>query len=52
MARIVFPTLMHTNYTEWSLVIRINLQAAGLWDAIDYGTADYQEDHSALFVLL
>jgi hypothetical protein len=51
-ARIVFPTLTHTNYSEWSLVMRINQQAAGLWDAIEYGTADYQEDHSALVVLL
>jgi hypothetical protein len=32
--------------------MRVNLQAAGLWDAIKDGTADYQEDHSALAALL
>jgi hypothetical protein len=29
-ADIVYPTLMRTNYTEWSLVMKVNLQAAGL----------------------
>jgi hypothetical protein len=51
-AGIVFLTLTRTNYAEWSLVMRVNLQAAGLWDAIEYGTADYREDHSALAALL
>jgi hypothetical protein len=31
---IVYPTLTRTNYTEWSLVIKVNLQAEGLWDVI------------------
>jgi hypothetical protein len=26
----------------------VNLEAAGLWDAIEYGTAGYREDRSAL----
>jgi hypothetical protein len=29
-ADIVYPTLTRTNYTEWSLVMKVNLQAAGL----------------------
>jgi hypothetical protein len=33
-ARIVYPTLTHTNYTEWSAVMRVNLQATGLWKAV------------------
>jgi hypothetical protein len=49
---IVFLTLMRTNYAEWSLVMMINLQAAGLWDTIEYGTANYGEDWSAPATLL
>jgi hypothetical protein len=30
----------------------MNLEAAGLWDAIEYGTASYREDRSALAALL
>jgi hypothetical protein len=29
-AGIVYPTLTRTNYTEWSLVMKVNLQTAGL----------------------
>jgi hypothetical protein len=49
---LVYPALPRTNYFEWSLVVRVNLQAAGLWDAIKLGTDDYREDHSALAALL
>jgi hypothetical protein len=34
---IVYPTLTRSNYTEWSLVMKVNLQAVGLWDMIDSG---------------
>jgi hypothetical protein len=30
---IMYLMLMRTNYTEWSLVMCINLQAVGLWEA-------------------
>jgi hypothetical protein len=29
-SNIVYPTLTHTNYIEWLLVMKVNLQAAGL----------------------
>jgi hypothetical protein len=29
-ANIVYPTLTKMNYTEWSLVMKVNLQAVGL----------------------
>jgi hypothetical protein len=51
-AAIVYPVLTRTNYSEWALVMRVNLQAAGLWDAIELGTDDYREDRSALAALL
>jgi hypothetical protein len=52
-AAIVYPVLTRTNYSEWELVMRVNLQAVGLWDAIELGTDDdYREDRSALAALL
>jgi hypothetical protein len=30
-AAIVYPVLTHTNYVEWSLLMRVNLHAAGFW---------------------
>jgi hypothetical protein len=33
-AEIVYPMLTCTNYTEWSAVMRVNLQAPRLWEAI------------------
>jgi hypothetical protein len=47
-AVIVYPVLTRTNYSEWSLVIRVNLQAAKLWDVINKGVSDYREDKNAL----
>jgi hypothetical protein len=49
---IIYPTLTRSNYAEWSLVMQVNLQAVGLWDAIDLSTDDYHEDRSALVTLL
>jgi hypothetical protein len=37
---------MRTNYTEWSLVMKVNLQVAGLWDVIDSHAGEYHEDRS------
>jgi hypothetical protein len=52
MARIVYPTLTHTNYTEWSAVMRVNLQATGLWKTVRYGGVEYRDDRLALAALL
>jgi hypothetical protein len=46
-AGIVYPMLTRTNYTEWSAVMRMNLQAAGLWEAVQYGDAEYRDDRLA-----
>jgi hypothetical protein len=48
----VYPVLTHTNYEEWSLVMHVNLQAAGLWDAINKVTDNYRDDQNALAALL
>jgi hypothetical protein len=49
---ITYPTLTWSNYTEWSLVMTVNLQAAGLWDVVESGIGDYREDQSALTAIL
>jgi hypothetical protein len=47
-AAIIYPTVTHTNYSEWTLVMRVNLQDIGPCDAVELGTNDYREDRSAL----
>lgn len=51
-SRVVYPTLTHTNYAEWSSVMMVNLQAQGLWEVMSTGVGDYREDRHALAVLL
>ena len=45
-----YPTLTRTNYADWAMVIRIQLQAQGLWEAVEYGNDD-RDDRAALAAL-
>jgi hypothetical protein len=48
-----YPTLTDTNYIEWSLVMKINLRAQGLWEAVSgNGAPSEREDMAALAALL
>ncbi|BBN06301.1 hypothetical protein Mp_3g19970 [Marchantia polymorpha subsp. ruderalis] len=40
--------LTKTNYPEWELMMTINLQAQGLWAAIEPGNVEYSKDRPAL----
>ena len=40
--------LTKTNYTQWSLVTKVKMQARNLWDAIEPGGVSLQEDRMAL----
>ena len=40
--------LTRTNYNEWSLRMKLKIQARHLWDAIEYDDVDFDDDHSAL----
>jgi hypothetical protein len=51
-SNVVYPTLTRSNYTELSLVMMVNLQAAGLWDIIESDAGDYREDRSAMAAIL
>jgi hypothetical protein len=46
------PTLTRSNYAEWGMVMRVQLQAQRLWDVIEYGADDDQDDRAALAALL
>jgi hypothetical protein len=47
-AAVTFPTLTKTNYTEWAILMRITLQGAGLWEAVDTGDATERQERQAL----
>ena len=32
-----YPLLMKSNYAAWSIKMHVNLQAQGMWDAIEHG---------------
>jgi hypothetical protein len=46
-----FLVLSKTNYYDWAALMRVMLQARGLWDAVIEGTSDYTEDRLALEVI-
>jgi hypothetical protein len=47
-----FPMLTRGGYTNWAMVMEVNLQAASLWDAIEDDTVPRREDKQALAALL
>lgn len=47
-----YPMLTWLNYTEWSILMKVKLQARGIHDVIELGTDDYQEDRMALEAIL
>ncbi|KAK1626133.1 hypothetical protein QYE76_000448 [Lolium multiflorum] len=47
-----YPTLTRSNYAEWAMVMRMQLQAAHLWDVIEYGAEEDGDDRGALAALL
>jgi uncharacterized membrane protein YgcG len=46
-----FPVLTKTNYYDWAALMRVMLQARGLWDAVIVGTTDFTVDRLALEVI-
>jgi hypothetical protein len=47
-----WPTLTKTNYTEWAIFMRVKLQGAGLWEAVDTDTAPERMERQALDAIL
>ena len=52
---IQWPMLTRTNYQEWSLLMRVNMEAQGFWHAVkpeDGDVIEYREDRLALATVL
>src|SRR5436190_2459686 len=47
-----YPVLTCTNYADWAIIMRVQLQAQGLWDAVYLSDIDDHEDRLALAALL
>jgi hypothetical protein len=47
-----WSTLKHTNYTDWVVLMRIQLQVHGLWEALKEGDYDEHDNRAALSALL
>jgi transposase InsO family protein len=43
-----WPQLTKTNYVEWSLRMKLKLQARDLWDVVEFGDGDFRDDRTAL----
>jgi hypothetical protein len=48
VASTTWPTLTRTNYNTWSLLMKVILQARRLWDIIDTGVGEYEDDRAAM----
>jgi hypothetical protein len=47
-----YPTLMKTNYSEWAIIMHVQLQGAGLWDAVEHDDATERQEWLALGAIL
>ena len=45
---IQYPMLTKTNYSVWSLKMRVNLQAQGVWDATQKADVEERQDRMTL----
>jgi hypothetical protein len=43
-----YPALTKINYNQWALLMRIKLEARGLWAMVESGDAEFQVDMMAL----
>ncbi|XP_066385284.1 uncharacterized protein [Miscanthus floridulus] len=46
-----WPMLTKSNYHEWSLLMKVKLQARWLWKAVHIGGVDYDDDRRAMEAL-
>jgi hypothetical protein len=47
-----FPTLAKGNYHEWALMMKVNLEAMGLWNVVESSSVERREDRVALAAIL
>ena len=46
------PMLTKTNYQEWALVVKVQLEADSLWDVVQDGVGTTRQDRRALAFIL
>ncbi|KAK1681874.1 hypothetical protein QYE76_042722 [Lolium multiflorum] len=46
------PPLTRTNYVEWALLMKVQLQVAGVWDVVVTGVGDPRDDRRAIAAIL
>src|SRR6266540_745104 len=47
-----FTTLIKVNYSDWALLMKVKMQARGLWNAIELGgVITVMEDRTALDII-
>lgn len=44
--------LTRTNYSDWALVMRVQLQGQGRWEVVEHGVGEYHDDREALGAIL
>ena len=47
-----WPTLTRINYVEWSVTMKVKLRVRRLWNAIDNGTDNEEDNMSALEAII
>lgn len=47
-----YPMLTRTNYAEWAILMRVNMQAQGIWEPVEHGVVTEREDRCALAAFL
>jgi hypothetical protein len=55
LASVQYPMLTRSNYNEWVLLMHVNMQAYGLWHAIEPDGEDiieYQDDRLSFAAIL
>ena len=52
MSSTSFPILTRSNYNNWSLLMRVILQARGRWTLVETGDVEYFDDHQVLEAIL
>ncbi|CAH9084689.1 unnamed protein product, partial [Cuscuta europaea] len=48
---VVYPSLTATNYFEWALIMKVNMEAQSMWDVVEGGRS-FSEDRVALAAIL
>ena len=43
-----YPLLTKSNYAAWLIKMRVNLQAQGVWDAVEHGDVEEHKNRMAL----